>query len=275
MPVVAEQRRGGEQLLDAGHPDDVELSQRRIDNGVVARDRPGVRERRLLAGLAGACLQRDDGLACLVGSLRRRAERGRIADLLQEHADDLGLLVGDQVVEHVGGRDHGLVAKAGDGTDADGVRPGEGQQHAGQRPALQRDPDRAGGERQRHGQGVGGGPRRGVEEAQAVGSEQHDPMAGCGRDEAVLEFHAGSARLAVTRGEDDRVPHSAGRGVLDHGRDRLGGSEDERQVGGLVEIAQSPDSRPSEDLVVPRVHRQQRAGVADRAAGSDDEPRPA
>ena len=115
------------------------------------------------------------GLPASIGPLRRRAERRRIADLLQEHADDLGLLVGDEVVEHVGGGDHRLVAEAGDGADADGVRAGEGQQHAGQRAALQRDPDRASGERQRHGQGVGRSLGAGVEEAEPVRSSSTIP----------------------------------------------------------------------------------------------------
>ena len=184
-------------------------------------------------------LHRHDRLARLVGPLRRRAERGRVADLLQEQADDPGLLVGDQVVEHVGGRDHRLVAEARDRADADRLRAGERQQRAGQRAALQRDPDRARASAAAARSARTGRPWRGVEEAEAVRPEHDDPVAGRRRDELVLEVPGRRAGLPVTGGEDDRVPHSGGRGVFDHGRDCLGRSEDERQVGGLGQVAQA------------------------------------
>ena len=82
-------------------------------------------------------------------------------------------------------------------------------------------------------------------------------------DQAVFELHAAGAGLAVAGGKDDRVPHSGGGGVLDHRRDRLGGREDEGQVGGLGQLAQGPDGGTAEDVVVPRMHGQQRAGVPD------------
>ena len=143
------------------------------------------------------------GLPACVGALRRRAERGRVADLLQEHADDPGLLVVDQVVEHVRRRDHRLVAEARDRADADRLRPGEREQRTGQRAALQRDPDRAGSQRQRHGEGERRGLRACVEEAERVRPEDHDAVAGGGRDQIVLEVPAVAAGLAVTGGEDD------------------------------------------------------------------------
>ncbi len=274
--LIAEQRRGREQVFDAGHPDDVELAQRGVHHGVIAGYRTGVRERGRLPGLARADLHRDDRLARLVGALRRSAERCRVADLFKEHADDLGLLVRDQVVEHVGGGDHRLVAERGDRADADRLRAGEGQQRAGQRAALQRDA-RPGPEVSGSGTVSANGAALAavLRKPSVFGPEQHDAVPGSRGDEFVLEFPAAAAAFPVTRGKHDHVPDPGGSRILDHGRDRLGGRQNERQVGGLGQVAQAAHGRTAEDRLVPRVHRQQRAGVPDGAAGRDDEPGPA
>src|ERR1700687_2653990 len=59
------------------------------------------------------------------------SEPVRLADLLEEQADDPGLLVVGQVAEHIGGADHRLVAHGDHGAHADGPGPGEGQHRAG------------------------------------------------------------------------------------------------------------------------------------------------
>ena len=255
--LVAEKCRRAEQFLDARYADHVELAERGIDDGVIPGDCAGVRERRLLPGLAGACLHRHDRLARPVRPHRRRTECRGVSDLLQEHADNLGLLVGDQVVEHVGGRDHRLVAKRGNRADPDGLRSGERQEHAGQCAALERYSDRTGSQRERHGQGVRGGPGGGIQEAQAVRPEQHDAVAGCGLHQVVLQLPALRAGLPVAGREDHRVPHPGGGRVLDHACDGFGRGQDESQVGWLGKFSQAAGRGAAEDFLMPRVHRQQ------------------
>ena len=228
-----------------------------------------------LPGLAGTNLHRHDRLAGLVGPASRCAERGRVADLLQEHADDPGLLVGDQVVEHVSGSDHRLVAQARHRAHADCLSAREREKCAGQRAALQGDADRAGRQRQRHGErerrGLGGG----VEEAERVRAEDDDAAPGGRGHQVVFEFAPGGASLPVAGGEDDHISYPGRSGVVDHAGDRFGGSQDEREVSGLGEVAQRAHGRAAEDPLVPRVHRQQRPLVADRTARRHDEARPA
>ena len=273
--VVAEQPGRAQQLLDAGHPDHAELPEYRVDHRVVAGDRAGVGQRGHLAGRARAGLEHHDRLAGFGRLSRGVGEPVWLADLLDEQADDPGLLVVGQVAEHVGGADHRLVAHGDHGAHADGPGPGEGEHRAGQRAALQRDADRAGSERRRDAERERAGGRVGVEVAEAVRPEEQDVVPGGLLDEAVLAGEALRAGLAVAGGEHDGVT-DAGRGrVVDDVRYRVRGHHDEGQVHGLGQVPEAAHGRTAEHGLVPGVHRDQRTGKARRGAAGQDELRPA
>ena len=274
-PRVAQQRAGDQQFLQAGHPDHVQVRQERADHRVVAGHRAGVRQRGLLAGRAGADLERHDRLARLLRGPGRPGERRRVADLLEEQADDPGVRVLGQVLQHVRGADHRLVADRGQRADPDRAGPQEAEHDAGQRAALQRDADRSRGQRQRDRQRERRGARVRVEEAQAVRAEQGDALVPGAGHQAVFQRPAFRAGLAEPGRQHDRVAHAGRARVLQHAFHRVRRRHDERQVGGLGQVAQAGHGGAAERGGVPRVDRQQRPGEADRGAAQRHEPGPA
>jgi hypothetical protein len=201
--------------------------------------------------------------------------RSAFADLLQEQADDLGVLVLGQVIHHVDGGDHRLVAHGRQRGQADALRAGHRQDRAGQRAALQGDPDRAG--RQRRGDAQGEDRRRGlgVEEAQAVRAEQHDPVAERLGHHGVFQGPARLADLAVPGGQDDPVSDAGGRHVIQDALDGLDGGEDERHVDRGVQRAQARRDRPPERRRGGGMDGDERAGKAHLVGAGHDEPGPA
>ena len=273
--VVAEQPGGAQQFLEAGHPDHAELAEHRVDHRVVAGDRAGVGECGHLAGRARAGLQHHDRLAGLCRLCRGLGEAVGLADFLQEQADDPGLLVLDQVAEHVRGADHRLVAQGDQGAHADGPGPGEGQHRGGQRAALQRDADRPGSQRQRDAERERPGGRVGIEEAEAIRAEEQDPVPGGLLDQPVLAGVAFRAELTVAGGEHHGVADPRRGRVVDDVRHRVRRHHDEGQVHGLGQVPEAGHGRAAEHRRMPGVHRDQRPIEADGGAGGQDELRPA
>jgi hypothetical protein len=220
-----------------------------------------VRERRGPPRLGATDLERHDRLADRAGALGEGQEALRVADRFQEEADHARVVVGDQVLQHVGRGDHGLVAHRRQQADPDAVRAGEAEHVAGQRPALEHDADRAAAQRRHDVQPERGHGGRRVDEAEAVGAEQGQVEVDRAVDEPPFQLAPRPATaVAVAGGEHHDVADARGRSVLQHALHGAGGGEHVGQVDRLVQRPQARHRRPSEDLRSHRVDHPQVPG---------------
>ena len=83
-----EQRRDVDELVERLRPDHAGLAEERVDRGVRAGERSGVRARRLAAGARRAALHREDRLRAR-DAARDARERARVAERLEVEHDEL------------------------------------------------------------------------------------------------------------------------------------------------------------------------------------------
>ena len=272
---AGEQLAGDDEVLEGVDADDGALTEDRVDDAVVAHERAGVRLRDLGAAFAASDLERHYRLAGRECPSRDLAEALRVADRLDEQQHDLGVLVVDEVVDHVGHRQHRLVAHGDEQAEARVAHPRLAQHRARERPALQHDADRPLGDLIRQRQTVRGDSGGDVDEAVAVRAEHGDAaLAGEGA-QLLLEPRTLLADLA----EPGREHHGrADAGIRDLAHDvehRTGGHHHDREVGrfgqvgdGAVRLLVVHDSTARVDEVdgarEPALHevRVERAGPA-------------
>ena len=146
-------------------------------------------------------------------------------------------LVGGEGVDELGGAEVGLVAQRGKAREPEPLGGGHQPELEREVAALGDEPDGAG--RQRVGDELE--PPPGVEDAQAVGSEQHRPgVADALGERRVVVV----ALLAAGAGADDDERARPGvERVVDGGRDRGAGHGDDHQLGRLGQLVQRPIGR--------------------------------
>ena len=193
-----------EQLVEVRAADDPGRPECRVDDPVLARERPGVGDRGRLGLMAAAHLDRQDRLADRERVVGEGEEPLGPLEPLDEQDDRVGRVVVEAVGEVVAQVEHHLRAAADDARPADpGAGVDEGVRHAA---GLGDAGDAAVPEPGRHVADVGRAPGRQVDHAHAVRPE--DGRAGRDPDGADLRLHPGGrlAALHDTAAGDDHGP---------------------------------------------------------------------
>ena len=164
-----EQRGGVDELLERSCAQDAGLVEERVDGGVGARERRGVRARSARACRGRTGLQSEDRLAP-GDPARDSGKRARVAERLEVEQDEVGCLVVLPPLEQVVRGDVGLVADRDEGGEAECALRGLLEQRQTERAALGREADPAGRERAWGEGGVQSAARDG--DAEAVGADE-------------------------------------------------------------------------------------------------------
>ena len=156
--------------------------------------------------LATADLEDHHRLAVIGGAVERGDEPLRLPHALEKHRDHARGRVVDQVLEHIGGHDHGLVAGRDHAAPAE--PPAVGQQPDDDRAALRDQPDVA-GERRRVAERVqvDEAPLVRADDAHAVRPAERDPRLATDGDQLVLPAPSRVVALGEPRIERDRGAH--------------------------------------------------------------------
>ena len=190
------------------------------------------------------------GLAGAHGGGRGAGEGAAVTEVLDVDGDELGGVVGGELGHEVGGAEIGLVAQRREPGEPQPLRRGEQPQFQREVAALGDEPDRAGGE------GVGDKlePPAGVQDAEAVGPEQH-------RSRGADALGEGGVGLAGTRADDHDRAGAGGQGAGDGRVDGGGGDGDDHEVGRLGQLVQGPVGPPSQHRFARAVVDEERRPV--------------
>ena len=248
---TAQQRLGGvDQLARRADPLDARGRERGVDGGAVGRQGAGVRPDGAGPGAGAVDGERHHGLAGAHGGGRGAGEGAAVTEVLDVDGDELGGVVGGELGHEVGGVEIGLVAQRREPGEPQPLRRGEQPQFQREVAALGDEPDRAGGQR------VGDKlePPAGVQDAEAVGPEQH-------RSRGADALGEGGVALAGTRADDHDRAGAGGQGAGDDRVDGGGGDGDDHEVGRLGQLVQGPVGPPSQHRFARAVVDEERGPV--------------
>jgi len=219
--AVARQVRQLRHLHEIVALDDVQLPEGGPVDGLVARQRRGVRAHGLRALVGLARLVEDEQLVAPGELLGRGDEARAVAQLLHvAHADLRGSVL-RQVFEVLRKVHAGLVAGVDEVAEGHAQAPRNGIHRRAHVAALR---EQAHAARARlHGRGVEHRGEAGVRlavqvgEAHGIGARDHHVRAGDEGFQLGLQRRALRARLGKARGIDDRGAHALGRAAPEHG----------------------------------------------------------
>ncbi len=206
--------------------------------------------------LACAALPEDDGLpgGHLSGHLE---EASAVLDPFHVGHDGLGVLVLAEVLQVVLGGQVALVAAADDGAEADALGSQEPDQVVHERAALGEAADGArlfGNALHEHLR-IGDDACAGIEEAQAVRTDDASPAFAADPPYLPLELLALSAQFAEAGGKDDGALDLVLDALLDQAEDRLGRGEKDGDVELLRNRTDAGEGLEPQDLLALGVDR--------------------
>ncbi len=208
-------------------------------------------------------VDRDDRLGAPQPA-REPGELAWVAERLQVHQDDVGVLVGLPVLQQVVAGDIGAAAGRDERRDADPA-PGRLAQHGdAERTGLGEEPGPAGQRRERRERGVQRDGHVGVDDAEAVRPDHPHAVGARRGDDVALQGPAGGplvgvAALAEPAAEDHQAAHAA-RGAVVHDLDDGGrGYGDHDEIERVGDVEHRPQRGHAADVARLGVDRVERA----------------
>ena len=191
-----EQRCDVEQFLERLGADHAGLMEQRVDGGVRAGERGGVRACGATARVRRSALQREDRLAPR-DTPREPRELARVAERLEVEEHDVGGVVVLPPLQQVVGRDVRLVADRHERRKTEVAAGRRLEQREPERAALRREADVAGRNRLRRERGVQ--PRGVRRDPEAVRPEQARAVGAHEREQLLLALHGPPRRARQSR----------------------------------------------------------------------------
>jgi hypothetical protein len=240
-----------------------------LEHARFAGEAAGVARDRAAGPLAPADLQHHHRLAVVGGAVERGHEPIRLSHGLEEHRDHPRGRVIDQVLEHVGGHDHRLVARRDHAAPAEA--PAVGEQPDDDRSALGDEPDVAG---ERRGVAervqVDEAPLVRTDDAHAVRPAEGDARLMADGDQLVLPLPPRLVALGEPGVERDRGPHALlGRGAeaVEH---PLVVDAEREHVDAVGQLLERSITAPPQQALVAWIDRVDLAGEPHAVAILDD-----
>ena len=228
-----EQRGDVEQPAERVGANHARLAEDRVDGGVGARERRGVRAGGLLAGARAAALHREHGLLPREAP-RDARELARVAERLDVEQDEVGAGVVLPPLEQVVRRDVGLVADRDEGGEAEPACLGPLEQREAERTRLRREADPAGRE------GAWGEGRveadGGGRDAEAVGPDEPRAVGAHERQQLLLARDALRPGLGEAGRDDAERARSGAQRLLGGGEHELAGKADHAEVDRIADL---------------------------------------